>query len=282
MKSKNFCLLTVSIFLFSATLFAQETPVSKTTDSITGSNNNNPDTAVVTIKNNTGDTLYAKNYFKVNLAALLLKNYSFQYERILSRKISIAIGFRTMPNTSVPFKNYVKEIVGDDDQETEDQIENLRMSSTAITPEVRIYLGKKGYGRGFYVAPFYRYGKYDVKGVDIKYDDGLGGESTMTMSGKLTGNSFGLMLGAQWFLGKHISLDWWMLGPHYGSGKGELTGVASKPLTIDEQADIRETLEDIDIPSTSTSVTVNANGANLKLDGPFAGIRWGLVLGFKF
>jgi hypothetical protein len=102
------------------------------------------------------------------------------------------------------------------------------------------------------------------------------------MSGKLTGNTFGLMLGAQWALGKHISLDWWMLGPQYGNGKGDFSGLASQPMTIAEQNDLRQQLEDFDIPLTTKIVSVNANGANVKLDGPFAGVRAGISIGIKF
>jgi hypothetical protein len=35
-------------------------------------------------------------------------------------------------------------------------------------PEVRFYLGK-GYGKGFYIAPFYRNLKYDITGVNFTY-----------------------------------------------------------------------------------------------------------------
>ena len=46
------------------------------------------------------------NIIKVNLTALVLKNYSFQYERILNRKFSAAIGFRTMPTGKLPLLDW--------------------------------------------------------------------------------------------------------------------------------------------------------------------------------
>jgi len=221
------------------------------------------------------------NYFKVNLFALPLKNYSFQYERVLNRKFSFALGFRTMPNGKLPMKGTIDEIVGDD-AETKDQIANVNFGNTAITPEFRFYVGKKGYGRGFYLAPFYRYATYKGSGLNFTYENSVNVKSNIAMSGELKGNTFGLMFGAQWALGKHVSLDWWILGPHYGNGTGDFTGLSSKPLAPDEQADLRKELEDFEVPLTTKTVTVNANGATVKLDGPFGGVRAGLCIGIRF
>ena len=58
--------------------------------------------------------------------------------------------------------------------------------------------------------------------------------------------------------------------------------IMSRVLTAQEQADLREQLEDIDVRLTDKSVTVNASGASMKLGGPWGGIRSGISLGFKF
>ncbi|MBO9681252.1 MAG: DUF3575 domain-containing protein [Flavisolibacter sp.] len=221
------------------------------------------------------------NLVKLNLTALALKNYSFQYERTLNRKVSVALGVRTMPSTTLPFKNAIVKQVGDDDADTKNTIENFKLSNFSLTPEVRIYLSKKGYGRGFYLAPFYRYASFKTSTLNFDYE-GAGTSGTISLSGKLTANTGGLMLGAQWPLSKRLSLDWWILGPHYGSGTGEFTGKTSHTMTAEEQNDLRNQLNDLDIPLTDKTVTVNANGATLKLDGPWGGIRSGILLGFKF
>lgn len=80
------------------------------------------------------------NLIKVNLTALLFKSYSIQYERVLNRKFSIAVQYRTMPETGIPFKSTVLKLVGDDDADTKKIIEDFRISNFAITPEVRLYL----------------------------------------------------------------------------------------------------------------------------------------------
>lgn len=222
------------------------------------------------------------NIVKVNLASLLLKSYSLQYERVLSRKVSVAVQYRTMPTTGLPFKGSILKLVGDDDPDTRKIIDDFRMSNYAITPEVRIYLSRKGYGRGFYIAPFYRYASFTSNDLNVFYTDGNNEEQSIKMSGSLTSNTFGLAIGAQSALGKRFVLDWSLFGPHYGSGKGTFNGTTSHPLSPDEQSDLRDQLDDIDIPLIDKTVDVNANGASLGLDGPWAGWRITVALGFRF
>ncbi|MBE2229822.1 MAG: DUF3575 domain-containing protein [Chitinophagaceae bacterium] len=221
------------------------------------------------------------NMLKVNLTAIPLKNYSLQYERVMSKKLSLALSFRIMPNTGLPFKSQILDMVGDD-PDTRDVVNTFKMSNIAITPELRWYVGKRGYGRGFYIAPFYRYAQFETSQMQFDYDNGTGGQETINLSGKLTSHTGGLMFGAQWPLGKSLVLDWWIFGPHYGAGNGDFTGLSSQPLTPSEQADLRDELENLDIPLTTKKVTVTANSARLQLDGPWAGIRAGFSLGFRF
>lgn len=221
------------------------------------------------------------NMIKVNLTSLPLKQYALQYERVLNRKFSFALGVRVMPASTLPFKQAILDAVGDD-PDTRDVLETFQMSNLAITPEFRFYLSKRGYGRGFYLAPFYRYANYKTSQLEFDYDDGAGGTETINMTGKLTSNTGGLLLGAQWPLGKRLVLDWWILGPHYGAGNGLFSGVSTQTMTPAEQDDLRTQLEDIDIPLTNKKITVTANGASLELDGPWAGIRAGFSLGIRF
>lgn len=224
----------------------------------------------------------ARNFIKTNVTGILLKNYSLQYERILSRKFSIAVQYRSMPATAIPFQKLILKAVGDEDPDTKKIIEDFRLSNYAITPEVRFYASRKGYGRGFYIAPFYRYASFTTNDLNVFYTDENDIESSIKLSGKLNTNSGGVLFGVQSFLGKHIVLDLWLLGPHFGNGKGDFSGTSSKPLTQSEQDDLRQQLEDIDIPLTDKTVNVNANGAAVKLDGPWGGIRSGISIGVKF
>ncbi|MDB5202058.1 MAG: hypothetical protein JWQ27_1467 [Ferruginibacter sp.] len=222
------------------------------------------------------------NIVKLNVTSLAFKTISVQYERIIKKSFSAAISFRTMPNTELPFKNKFADIVGDGDPYIEEGIKTMKLSSFAITPEVRWYVGKKGYGRGFYIAPFYRYTTNKISDIRVSYDDALSAKSTINLSGNLNSNTAGVLFGAQWMLSKNIALDWWILGPHYGSGKGDFVGVSSRPLNAIEQNNLRQELEDYDIPLTKKTVNVNSTGATVNLDGPWGGVRAGISIGIAF
>lgn len=155
----------------------------------------------------------------------------------------------------------------------------IKFSNSAITPEIRFYAGK-GYGRGFYVAPFLRYGVFNATGVKVDYNAGMQ-TGAIYMDGNIKGTTFGLMIGSQWQLGKKLCLDWFILGPHYGSAKGTLSGKSTIALFTQAQNDLSNSLGSIDIPFVSESFSVNANGASLTVKGPWAGIRSGLSIGFK-
>jgi hypothetical protein len=76
-----------------------------------------------------------KNLVKVNLTSLLLRNYSAQYERVLSKRISVAISYRKMPEGNIPFKSQVLNSLEQDDTETREIVENFKLSNYAITPD---------------------------------------------------------------------------------------------------------------------------------------------------
>jgi len=163
------------------------------------------------------------------------------------------------------------------DPATDKQLDQFETSNTAITPEIRFYLGKRAM-RGFYLAPFARYSTYQAS---LPFEFNVNGTTqTMPLSGKLNTLTGGLLIGAQWKLGGRVYLDWWMLGPQYGSADGKLDGKRS--LSADEQRELRLELQDLQIPFAETTTTVDANGARLDIKGPWAGVRAGLNLGIRF
>ncbi len=234
----------------------------------------NPETIpgkAATLRNSDSD----KNLLKINLLSLPLKNFSFGYEHILGRKITAGLGLRFMPNGSLPLRSVISNLI--DDPEADRQLDKFETGNIAITPEIRFYMGKQAL-QGFYIAPFARYSSYSAK-LPFEFDV-EGTTETIPLSGKLNTFTGGLLLGAQWKLGGRIYLDWWMLGPQYGSAKGNLDG--KKSLTTQEQLELRDELQDIEIPFADTKTTVDANGARLDITGPWAGLRAGLCLGIRF
>ena len=231
---------------------------------------------------NTVKAKHRMNNLKFNLTSLALKNYSLQYERILIRKFSFAVAARTMSASGIPFKSTAVKLVGEEDTEFQNLMESIQLSNFAITPEFRFYVGRKGYGRGFYIAPFYRFANYKVNQLRFTYKNDLGDDLKVDLSVKLNCNTGGLLFGAEWPLGKRLCIDWWILGPHFGTGKGEFLGISSTTLTIYGQDGLKEALEDFEIPLTNKTVNVNANEASRLLDGPWGGVRAGLSMGFRF
>lgn len=222
------------------------------------------------------------NNVKLNLMPLAIKNFSFQYERVITKRFSAAIGVRFMPNSGLPIKNTFIDLVGAADPNAAATIDNLKVSNFAITPEVRLYVGKKGYGRGFYIAPYYRYAVFKSAELPFTYENSAAQSNTIKLNGKINTNTGGLIFGAQWFLGKYISLDWWILGGHFGANKGVFTGKASIPLTPEEQADLKASIDAFELPFGNKTAIVNAQGATINFNGPWAGVRAGLSIGFRF
>ncbi|WP_300603281.1 hypothetical protein [Niabella sp.] len=221
------------------------------------------------------------NIIKTNLTSIPLKNYALQYERILGKRLSIAVSGRVMPSGRLPLKQLLLSNIGEN-QVTKDLIEKIHVANWAITPELRFYPGKKGYGQGLYLAVFYRHAQFSSSDLMIRYADYGGTDGTVLLSGKLTGDTGGLLLGLQKTLGKTLCLDLWLLGPHVGAGRGNFTGTPDRPLTESEQDELRRALEDIQIAHVRSSATVDARFARLKLNGLWGGVRAGISLGVRF
>lgn len=217
-----------------------------------------------------------KNLVKINLFALALKNITVQYERQISKKTTLALDVRMMPKGSLPFKSSFQNAISD--QTTKDQLNNFKTGNFALMPQVRFYLGRKGAYHGFYIAPFLSYAHYTAD-LPYNYTDS-GVNKIIPLSGNVNTITGGLMFGAQWKLGKSIYLDWWIFGPHYGSSSGSISG--KKSLSSSEQTALKSALDGLNIPLVKTTNSVDANGATVNFSGPWAGIRSGLCIGFRF
>lgn len=232
-----------------------------------------------------GTERFDKNVVKFNLTGLLFNNYSFQYERLLSRKISLALSIRTQPKGSIPATGFVEGFIND--PETFAELENLSLGNFALTPELRFYMGKKSGPRGFYAAPFVRYSKFQIEVADFEYSvtENINGQDmtetrTLDLNGDIKGITGGLMFGSQWRLGRSVYLDWWIIGASFGSSSGLIT--VNTPLNAEEQDAIREELTNLEIPLLDYTVEVTGSGAKMDFQGPFASLRGGLSLGIKF
>jgi len=222
------------------------------------------------------------NMVKVNLSALFLKTYSMQYERVLSRTVTMALSGGYTPETNLPYTDQIIKWSGATEPEEIELIENVLITNLTITPEIRFYTGKKRYGSGFYTSIFYRYGQHSFTNALIDYEGEDGEEGTLDCFGDATSHSGGIMIGAQWSLGKHVCLDWWIVGAHFGISSGNFEALSSLPLSEADQQEVEDRLNDIEIPMFEQQVTVTSSGAKMVFDGPWGGLRGGLSLGVKF
>jgi len=222
------------------------------------------------------------NFIKVNLTSLPMKNFSLQYERVFTKRISGAVSFSIMPERGIPIVDQVITLAKFDDPEAEDIIRDLLISSYTVTPEVRFYLGKKGYGTGFYLSLFYRYGHFEASNALIPWTNDADEDITINTGGTITAHTGGFLTGYQWGLGKHMCLDLQMFGLHYGVSSGDFRGVPSSPFSAQDQADIEEEFIKIDSPLIDQKVDASSDEVKMTIDGPWAGIRFAVSLGVKF
>jgi len=226
------------------------------------------------------------NLLKYNLSGLAVKYHAVQYERVLGKKHSLALAFGFSPSTSLPFKERLIELYGNDTQ-ARNAIESTVFDKFTITPEYRFYLSGKA-PQGFYIAPFARYSKMKMS-QRYSFVDSDNTTHNPLISGTFTGFGGGLMLGAQWTIGKAVALDLWLAGPFYGSQKGVFNAVNDKKIT--NTAGLESDIENTDIPLWNMDATVTNQTIggvqraviDVNLTGPFIGLRMlGFTLGVRF
>lgn len=233
-----------------------------------------------------------KNIAKFNTLTLLGGKFAFEYERLLTDRITVGATLNLRPKKGIPFGSTVKNII--DDEELNELIDNFKSSNFSITPEARFYTSKRGPFRGFYIAPYIKYASYGASlpfdfdvDVDDQGTDIYSRTETIPLTGSIQSFTAGLSFGVNFKLSKNIHLDWRIFGPGYGMAKGKISG--NMALDSEEQASLRESLDELrvdleDMPiGIKIESDVRSDGANINiLRSPWAGIRTGLSIGYRF
>jgi hypothetical protein len=234
-----------------------------------------------------GTQLYAqkldtdKNIIKLNLTSIPLNHYSLQYERIISKKQSVAIAFGVSPDVSLPFKKTLLDLF-DGNADAKKAIETTKFTKITVTPEYRFYTSKKESPTGFYVAPFVRFTHMSIS-QDYEFTPSNNRLHTAHLKGKFTGIGGGVKIGTQWALSKQVTLDWWIIGPFFGAMNASFHGTDDmSDMTAQDKADLEKDIESVDIPLWKIDATVGNNKIDAKLKGPFYGVTAGLSLGIRF
>jgi hypothetical protein len=137
-----------------------------------------------------------KNVIKMNFVGAFLGSYTLAYERVITKSASLqlSVGYR-MVNYTIQDYTY-------------------NYSGPTIVGEFRYYLTSSTMDlpKGFYLAPFVRYGEYKWTITDRGNDSGTpgyynGSYTTSTIGG-------GLMFGYQFLVAKRLTFDLF-IGPQY-------------------------------------------------------------------
>jgi hypothetical protein len=119
-----------------------------------------------------------KNIVKVNVLSPVVRTFSGFYERKISSASSVQLGI-----------SY-----------TGAELDEVQIRGWSLAPEFRYYATEKGAMQGFYLAPFMRFGNFEL-------DDKVSKADMKTIGG-------GLLIGKQWLFYRGITLDAFV-GPSY-------------------------------------------------------------------
>lgn len=235
-----------------------------------------------------GALLDGRNIVKFSPVGLAIKSYSFSYERILTKRLSVQLSYTTRGESAIA---QLESSLGND-------YAGLKMGYSAIMPELRLYMLGGGYGRGLYLAPYARFVKANLSDFNLEYkataSNNIAADGQLRVSGDLTSFNLGLGLGVQFYIAKYIVFDL-SAGVHYAaSSKINLQGVLDKSvpaLTEEELGNLQKDAQDIvkDLPGSSLTVGVEGikegseiRGAKLNAKGTYLFPRVDLSIGFRF
>lgn len=233
--------------------------------------------SVVIKKNSTKGLERPRTVIKMNLSSLVFRNMAFQTEFAFHKNMSAAAGFSFLLPYRIP-SSFLAE-------QGEGGFSEGSFGGFTVTPEFRLYPGKKEEHQaphGFYLAPYGRYAKFTAKASYLDPVEDINGSAEASYSGF----GGGLMIGSQWIIGNHFSIDFFILGGHIGSGK-----VAVKVYDSGFSGLSQEDKDAIE-QSFMTDVATYGSGADVSFEGdyikasvkaPFGGVRGlGLNIGFVF
>ena len=172
--------------------------------------------------------------------------------------------------------------------EYEDKDAEFTMKATSFLAGYRRYLSKKQM-RGFYLEPFFHYVHHISEG------SGTGTIGVrpvlMNFTNDYDGFGVGAQLGTQFFIGKRVVIDLFLIGPQINASTNNLKAVevsSAIPWTSveaeDAERDIKEFIDQFPFIKDKTTVTVNRDTKTVMADfkGALPGFRTGLSIGFAF
>jgi uncharacterized protein DUF3575 len=230
-------------------------------------------------------SFFGKNLIKFNFSGLVLQNYMVQYERVINKKQSIALTVSIAPNVSLPFKSTLLSDYGSN-SDARRAIVNTTYKKYTATLEYRFYFSGKA-PKGLYFAPFARYMNMSQSNV-YTFTPSDGKLHTANMHSQFGGFGAGFLIGDQFLIGPHWAIDWWIIGPFYGTTiNADFVGTDPQmgDMSAQDLQKVENDIENIKLPlyKTSAVLTPATNTLEAKVKGPYYGIRaFGLCLAYRF
>ncbi len=165
-----------------------------------------------------------RKVLKVNLSAAALGAATFQYETVLGKRFSLALGAGYRPKSLFPYAKDLEKYVNFADGKIDYiSFDNVRKAESKIgmyhiTPEIRFYFGRKQAPIGTYLSLFAKYNDFhgDIPVfIDTEYR-GVPVLLELPVDTKIKTASAGLMVGHQFRLGNRFTFDCYIIGAHFG------------------------------------------------------------------
>lgn len=227
--------------------------------------------------------LVNRTLVKFNISGAVFKNYTAQYERIISKNSSITFSAGVSLNAPLPFKQALINRFSDNADAVR-AINTTLFTKYVGTLEYRFYLAGHA-PTGWYLAPFVRYLNMTID-QDYTYTDLKGVLHRPNLKAQFNAGGAGVLLGYQWMLGKRIGLDLWLLGPFYGTNvKADFVGNDPlwQQLTAKDIQNIRRDINSVELPGYTVTDKINLPTIEALLEGPYYGVRaFGLALSYRF
>lgn len=214
-----------------------------------------------------------ENLIKVGLSDIVYGDYSLSYERMINsnNSLTLKVGY-LQPNSSL----LIKPTYFSTSELTVKSVDGGFNTSA----EYRFYLGKQKAPRGFYVAPYARYGQINGVYTDVVRETLFNVSSTGSMMG------VGVQLGAQWLIKNLISIDFSFFGAGIERYCAKLQYKTADRTDYDYNkitGDIYNYIDDVNYLAKRLTFDVhNPNYMVAKLPFLFPGFRFSVSVGVAF
>lgn len=214
-----------------------------------------------------------KNQINFELTDLPTSFFTFGYERVVGKHLSvdIGIGFKSKDGL-IKFSGLDTEKIKTND---------LTYYGYKLVPEVKYYLNESINGamlNGFYFGAYLKYSgfKSDLEGIYIDSQDVM---HDFKFKGNISVTSIGLMVGYKLPVSKHFSIDFLIAGPGSGSYSFKLKNIIPPPDEFYD--DLNEALDNYSLLDfINADFEFKNNKRRTRFDA--FSFRYGISLGYAF